>query len=170
MKNTEKDVAKALNRAYFFLRFRPRTKSEIERYLQKKSEKFYHWTPDIIPLAIVRLEELGFVDDIKFVASYIATRNTFKPKGQRAIAQELTRLGVEKDNIDTYFADNPPPEEDLAYKALQDHWGRFIRLDKRKRFEKAAAFLMRRGFSFTTAKKVIEQFEQKNTSPFGHSS
>lgn len=159
--STQEDVQKALNRAYFYLKFRPRTKKEVLSYLQKKSEKFYHWTPGVIEKAIESLEETGLIDDKKFIESFVVTRSAVKPKSEFALKRELHNLGVDKDLVDQFFAENPLPQEDLAKKALHNRWFHFLHFDKKTRYEKAVQFLMRRGFSFTIAKKTVEEMERE---------
>jgi regulatory protein len=161
MESIQKDVQKALNRAYFYLRFRPRTRKEVETYLHKKSDKFYHWSPEVIEATLQSLEETGLVDDKKFIESFVYSRGVTKPKGEFALRQELMKAGVEKDLLDEYFQETPLEEEDLARKALSTHWSRYARFDKKTRFEKAAQFLMRRGFSFSNAKNIIQELEGK---------
>ena len=155
----QEDVQKALNRAYFYLKFRPRTKKEVASYLQKKSEKFYHWQFGVIEKAIESLELEGIIDDKKFIESFVVSRNAVKPKSEFALRRELTHPGIDKDLIDRFFADNPLPEEDLARKALKIRWFHFSHFDKKTRFEKAVKFLMRRGFIFSIAKKIVEEME-----------
>ncbi|QQG44352.1 MAG: RecX family transcriptional regulator [Candidatus Roizmanbacteria bacterium] len=158
--NRQDHVQKALNRAYFYLKFRPRTRKEVVSYLSKKSEKFYHWSPEVIEEALSLLEEEGLINDKKFVESFVVTRNIVKPKSEFALKQELLKAGVEKDIIDEFFTENPSNQEDLAKQALHNRWFHFNHFDKKTRFEKAAQFLMRRGFSFSIAKKVIEEMEE----------
>ncbi len=155
----QEDVQKALNRAYFFLKFRPRTKKEVVDYLQKKSDKWYHWVPEVIDQAIESLQLEGLVDDEKFVESFVVSRSTLKPKSEFVLRRELSRLGVEKNILDNYFNHNPISESDLALKALWSRWPRLQHFSKKTRFEKAAQFLLRRGFSFSTAKKAIVDME-----------
>lgn len=161
MANLQEDVQKALNRAYFFLKFRPRTKKEVRDYLLKKSKKFYHWSSEAIDQALLRLEQLDIINDEKFIDSYVRSRNALKPKGEFALRQELMRLGVDKSVIDNYFADNPLDEEMGALQILKSRWSQYRHLDKKTRFEKAIQFLMRRGFTFSIAKKVTEELENK---------
>ncbi len=157
MANMQEDIAKALNRSYFYLKFRPRTEHEVRIYLHKKSEQFYHWSPEVIDATIAELKNLNFINDRKFVDSFVATRIAIKPKGEFVLRQELLRHGVNKDILDDYFAENPLDQEALARQILETRWTRYQRLDRKTRFEKAAQFLMRRGFSFSVAKKAIQE-------------
>jgi len=153
------DLQPLLNKAFFYLKFRPRTKKETENYLLKKV-KATHWSTDDVKKIIQHLEELDFINDKKFIALFVENRNILKPKGQRVLVQELIRLGVDKEIIDDYFSNNLLNEEELAFKTLKPRWNRYKNLDKRKRFEKAMGLLLRRGFSCETAKQTIIKTEE----------
>lgn len=158
MLTPSEDFQRLLNYAYFYLKFRPRTKKEIGDYLYKKITK-RHWSRDDVSRVIKQLEKEGFIDDKKFIQWLVEQRSLLKPKSQFVLKRELAQHGADKDLIDEYFSQNPLNEETLVLKTLQERWRRLAHLDKRKRFEKAASFLLRRGFSFETAKKTIEKME-----------
>jgi len=154
----EEDLQPLLQKAFFYLKFRPRTKGELENYLLKKI-KTTHWSSDDVKRIIVHLEELEFIDDKKFIQWFVEQRSLLKPKSEFALKRELFQHGVNKSMIDEYFSANPLDEEDLAFKTLQNRWQRFQRLNKMERFKKASQFLMRRGFGFDIVKKTIEKLE-----------
>lgn len=156
-----KDLLRGLNLAYFYLRFRSRTKKEVFDYLVKKSKKFSYLNPALIEKILEDLEEQKLIDDNAFVGWFVQQRLIHKPKGEYALRQELRKFGVEKTIIDSYFLENPLNQEIEVEKALESKWRSYQRLDTRKRFEKAANFLLRRGFSFDIVKKTIAEREEK---------
>lgn len=156
-----KNLSRATNLAYFYLKFRARTKKEVKDYLSKKSQKFSYLSPEIIDQVLIDLEEEGVIDDKAFVIWFIDQRLRSKPKGEIALRQELSRMGIAKDLLDDYFQQNPIDQEVEAGKAIARRWSLYSHLDKRKRFEKAANFLLRRGFSFDVIKKTIAEREEK---------
>ncbi len=149
----------ALNSAYYFLKFRPRTKKEVERNLQKKSEK-YGWSASIIEQTLKHLEEQKFINDAEFIELYVENRKKLKQKSVYALRNELMKLGINKELLDEYFAEHEQNEDELAYAALQNRWRKFQYLDKKTRFQKAASFLANRGFSFDIIKKTIAKYEE----------
>ncbi len=151
---------KALNYAYFYLKFRNRTEKEISRYLEKKAKRFY-WTETTISAVIKTLKEQDLIDDKKFIQWFVNQRNLFKPKSVFILKNELFKLGVAKELIDEYFSDHPQNETELAYKTLLPRWQRFFNLSSRERFKKASQFLLRRGFSFEIVKRTIAKIEGK---------
>lgn len=155
----EHDVTSALNSAYYFLKFRPRTKSEVERNLKKKSVT-YKWSDSVIQKTLTHLEEVNMINDREFIDWFVTQRNKSKQKSQFALRNELLKLGIQKDLLDEYFAEHAPNEEELGYQALKKRWLRFQYYDKDTRFKKSAAFLMNRGFSFDVIKKAVQKLEE----------
>jgi len=154
-----KDLLILLNKAYFFLKFRPRTEKEIREYLYKKI-KTKHWSRDDAEKVIEELKEENLVDDKKFIELFVQDRTALKPKGERLLIRELKQKGISDDLIKEYFSKNAINEESLALKILERRWPRFRNLDSKKRFKKSAGFLMSRGFSYDLVKKTIEKCEK----------
>ena len=158
--NKDEQFHKAINYAYFYLKFRNRTEKEISRYLEKKAKRFY-WTETTIAEVIKTLKEQNLIDDKKFTQWFINQRNLYKPKSGFVLKNELFKLGVDKELVDQYLSDHPQNEEELAYKTLRPRWQRFTTLSSRERFKKASQFLLRRGFSFEIVKRTIAKIEGK---------
>ena len=156
----ETDVQHALNSAYYFLKFRPRTKAEVEKNLQKKSTT-YKWSPTVIEKTLAHLEEVNMINDRNFIEWFVAQRNKSKQKSIFALRNELMKHGITKDLLDEYFESHDQNEEELGYKALQKRWVRFQHYDKQTRFKKTVAFLSSRGFSFEIIKKSIQKLEEE---------
>ncbi len=148
-----------LDYSYFFLKFRPRSKKELGTYLYKKIQR-RHWSQDDVKKAIQHLEEIDLINDKNFVKWFVEQRILLKPKSGFALKQELLRHGINKETIDEYFSSHSLNEEEMAEKILRERWSRYKDLDKRKRFEKAAGFLLRRGFSFDTITKAIKNLQE----------
>ncbi|KKQ24495.1 MAG: Regulatory protein RecX [Candidatus Roizmanbacteria bacterium GW2011_GWC2_37_13] len=155
------DLLALLNKAYFFLKFRPRSEKEVRDYLYKKI-KSKHWSRDDAEKVIGELRKEDLIDDEKFVAWFVRSRTTLKPKGERLLKRELKQKGVSDELIEKYFSENIIDEESLAFKILEKRWLRFKNLDSRKRFEKSTRFLMSRGFSFDLCKSAFEKLENKD--------
>lgn len=153
-------LLKALNYAYFYLRFRPRSKKELLDYLNKKAKR-WKWSEELVESAIKELEELGLIDDKKFIEWFVEQRSAVKPKGVFVLKRKLLQFGVQKEIIDEYFVENIKDEVAMAVKAVSFRWKGWIKLDKRERFVKAAAFLSRRGFRYDTIKNAIAKLEEK---------
>jgi len=147
-----------LNKAYFFLKFRPRTEKEIRRYLQKKIKKI-HYSLNDVDKVVDKLKEMGLIDDKNFIDIYVNFYLKNNPKSEKLLTLELRKKGINSDLITDYFSKNKIDEEEIAYKLLKKRWSRFLKLKKEERLKKAVDFLLRRGFSFFLARKTVEKLE-----------
>lgn len=154
------DLSFLFNKAYFYLKFRPRTEKEIRDYLYKKIINTHFSRPQVEEV-IEKLKEQGLIDDKKFVDLYIKDRLLLKPKGAKMLKKELKAKGIKDDLIDDYFQKNNIDEEKIAKELLKKRWSRFQNIDIKKTKEKAFRFLLSRGFSYEIAKKTIEDLLKK---------
>lgn len=152
-------IAVALQKTYFYLKFRPRTEREVQTYLEKKGEKF-GWPHEVIEQTIICLKKQNLINDKHFISWLVDSRSRTKPKSAFALRSELFKLGIPKELLDEHFSTYETDESELAIQALRPKWRRFQTLESRDRFQKAAAFLSRRGFSFDLIKKAIRTLEE----------
>lgn len=155
------DLLSLLNKAYFFLKFRPRSEKEIRDYLYKKIAKT-HLSRNDAEKIIEELKEKNLVDDEKFIDLFVRDRTILKPKGKRLLIRELKQKGIKDEFIEKYFSENEVDEEKLALQILEKRWPRFKNLDSKKRFEKSMRFLMSRGFSFNLCKGTFEKLSSQD--------
>src|SRR3989344_531219 len=141
---------KLLESSLRFVSFRPRSEKEIQHFLQKKLQKRKIADQDVVDRVVVRLRELGYADDAKFVVWWVDQRKSHKPKGARLIAQELKAKGVEVKDLHL-------DEVDLARKALTKKLPLWHKLPKLEQKKKIYGFLGRRGFDTETIHRVIEE-------------
>lgn len=161
------EATRLINFAYFYLRFRPRTEREMRQYLEKKSKKF-SYGEEPVEIAMQKLTNLKLINDAQFIVWFVELRGSSKKKSIALLKNELRVRGISGEIISNYFDENIIDEFEGAVKALGSQWRRFNkeampagRQDKRKRFEKAAAFLQRKGFSYSIIKKAIAEIEEK---------
>lgn len=143
-------VNKAVDRAINLLSRRPRSTEEIRRRLKKASIE-----EDVIELAIERLEQLGYLDDVAFARFWIENRKTFKPRGARALHYELRNKGVAEPII-RELVDDMVDENDAAYRAASKRVNRFRGSKKQDFKQKIGSFLQRRGFNYGVASRAIQ--------------
>jgi regulatory protein len=142
------DYKNLLNSALKLLSFRPRSRAEVERYLQKKTSD-----TTLINQILDKLVELKFINDTDFAKWVIESRSRSRPRGSRLLKQELKSKGIEATS-DLL----PDSDEELlnAQKALQKKaiaWQNLSNLEYRK---KIYGYLTYRGFSSTTIEKLIK--------------
>ncbi len=157
----DEDLIPLLNKAYFYLKFRPRSEREVRDYLYKKVSTT-HWSRDAADKIIAKLKDQGLINDGEFVAWFIRQRTALKPKSQRLLTRELRQKGVDQELIENHFSKNRIDEGSLAYAVLEKRWPRFKGLPREKRFEKSARFLMSRGFNYDIIKQSINKLEDSS--------
>lgn len=134
----ESEFGKLFNTALNFLSYRPRSEWETRRRLKLKTKD-----QKLVDDVVEKLKSIGQINDGEFAKWFVEQRNTFRPKGRRAITMELRRLGV-KTKIK-----NDINEMELARRALKKYHG-----DKSK--QKIQRFLASRGFGWQTIEDVVE--------------
>lgn len=141
---------KLLEAAFRFLSYRPRSEKEIRDFLTRKVQESEGTRSRALEAVVERLRELGYIDDAKFALWWQEQRMLHRPKGARAIVQELKAKGVEGRGIRV-------DEHALAKKAIEKKlplWRLLPTLTQKKR---AYGFLSRRGFGADTIRRIIDE-------------
>jgi len=150
----------AYMQALRFLDYRPRSRAEVRRNLEK------HAVPaNVIAEVFKRLERAGLVNDERFAHDWVENRSDFRPRSRRALAVELHQRGLDDGAIEKAL--EGLDEEALAYQAGLKQARRLEGLSNRDFRNKLGSFLARRGFSYEVIKPVVEkiwdeQQEQKD--------
>lgn len=155
-KGINQNFQKLFNKALKFIGIRPRSKQEILTYLKKKSPR----NQKLINEIFKELKVLGLVNDKDFVNWWIEQRITFRPKGKKALILELKQKGIERELIENALQEKLD-EAVLAKKLVEKKWKIFKKLSEWEQKQKLSAFLGRRGFSWETIKKVLDETLKK---------
>jgi regulatory protein len=142
----------AVDRALNFLSFRPRSREEVRRYLQRKETP-----PYIIEAALARLDRLDFVNDRTFVEFWVENRDKFSPRGSRALKNELRMKGVERDIVDELV--DKDQDEELALRAGRKKASSLAHhpdMDYPTFRNRLGAFLQRRGFGYEAVARAVK--------------
>jgi regulatory protein len=140
------DAADALQYAIRALSARALTEFELEKKLQKRQV-----SPPDIKTILLRLRELRFVNDQAIAAQ--ATQNP--ALGKFGIKRKLAARGINKHLIeDALTIRDETTDFEAALELLEKHQNRFF---GERAEQKAIAFLMRRGFSYTVIQKAIKR-------------
>jgi regulatory protein len=138
-----------------FLATRPRSVSEIRRHLHGK-----RYDDEAIDGAIDRLRAQRYVDDLDFARYWVEQRARFRPKGDRALIDELINRGVARETINVALGELPAESEaDRARQAIGRQLTRWQTLEPAERRRKIHAFLAARGFDYDVIEEVIAQQE-----------
>ncbi len=154
------DPAVVLEAAARFLEARSRSVTEVRRRLGGAG-----YRSDLIDGAIERLTELGMLDDETFARAWVESRDRARPRGERAIREELRLKGIDRSSadlvlgerreaasaatMDAEMADAPRQSADRisADRLLAKHARALGRIaDPRQRRQRAYALLARNGF------------------------
>lgn len=147
----ERDLVEvAHDRALSFLTYRPRSRAEMEAYLQRRKV-----TPDVIQTVIGRLLEAGLLDDEAFAKYWVENRELFRPRGPHSLRFELWRKGVADAIISDALEDID--ETKSAYQAARRKARTMRSLDRETFRRRLGGFLQRRGFSYDTVKETVDR-------------
>lgn len=154
-------LKKLLDYSLKLISIRPRSISELKNKLVGYAAKHKQPTAQIEEV-IARLSEQNLLNDEEFARWWVWQRKTFRPKGGRLIVAELSARGVEKEIISKVLADFSGDYEDA--KRIADKKARLlVKLPLEHVKTKLSSLLARRGFSWETIKRVIDEM---NDSPY----
>jgi len=142
------EVERAYERALNFLSYRPRSEAEVRRNLKKKDV-----ADAAVDLVVERLTRAQLLDDREFARYWVENRLQFKPRGPRALRQELWQKGIPDAIIDEML--DGYDEQSAAERAAAERARRLMHLDPREFRRKLGQYLARRGFSYAVIDAVI---------------
>jgi regulatory protein len=168
-----KDPGVVLEAAARFLEARSRSVAEVRRRLTSAG-----YRSDLVDGAIERMTELGMLDDEAFARAWVESRDRARPRGERAIREELRLKGVDRATIDAVLterrdaavasdvdgpvAETPTgAERDAADRLLAKNARALARVpDPRQRRQRAYALLARNGFDPETCREAAAAWMQ----------
>lgn len=147
------ELESAYLKAINFLSYRARSSAEVRKNLRK-----HNISELCIEATIEHLEEKGYINDREFAKIWIENRNTFRPRGGRALRAELRQKGIADEVIESTL-EKMVNEEELVYLAGIKKAKKLARynLEWQDFRKKLAAFLGRRGFSYNVISPVLSQ-------------
>jgi regulatory protein len=163
------DPAVVLEAAARFLEARSRSVHEVRRRLGGAG-----YRPELVEGAIVRMTELGMLDDEVFARAWVESRDRARPRGERAIREELRLKGIERETVDIVIGERrdraiaigddagddgdaaPASADRTAAERLIAKSARALArvANPRKRRQRAYALLARHGFDPETCRTV----------------
>ncbi|MDO8515278.1 MAG: RecX family transcriptional regulator [bacterium] len=146
----QSDFGKIFNFAVNFISFRPRSEWEVKMRLKRKDPA----SGGMTDLVIEKLKKLKLVDDEAFAKWFLEQRNTFRPKSDRVLKQELKIKGISDEIIKKVLTEDETSEFEKA----------FLIVNKKKLVdrEKIIRFLGSRGFSWDIINDVIAKSGKTN--------
>jgi regulatory protein len=164
------DPAVVLEAAARFLEPRARSVVEVRRRLTGAG-----YQSELVEGAITRMLELGMLDDEAFARAWVESRDRARPRGERAIRQELGMKGVDRPTIDLVLEERREaaagitsddgemaitPDQAAAERLLARNARSLARVaDPRQRRQRAYALLARNGFDPEVCRTVAAEVE-----------
>ena len=134
-------------RALNYLSYRPRSRAEMDRYLQKRD-----LSESQIEAVAERLERAGLLDDKEFARFWVENRERNQPKGLRALRYELRGKGIPNETIERALVSVDVP--DSAYRSVARKAQQLAQLDQQAFTKKIVEYLARRGFDYEVARET----------------
>lgn len=152
------DPELVLAAALRFLEARSRSIAEVRRRLTGAG-----YQPDLVEGAVTRLVELGMLDDAEFGRAWVESRDRARPRGERALRQELRLKGIDGALVDELLGERAAGDGDAdrvaAERVLARHASALGRVaDPRVRRQRAYALLARNGFDPETCSSAVRLF------------
>ncbi len=141
----------ALDRAVALLAQRPHSKGEIRARLENAC-----YNPEVISLVLYKLEKENLVDDSDFAVQWVQSR--MKKYGTARIFRELRLKGVDPETAEKALMS---ATEEKQLERAAEFAARKLRslrdpADRRKAYRSVTEALVRRGYSWETARKAFE--------------
>jgi regulatory protein len=131
---------------------------DYTRYQMENKLKSGYYPDEVIDRAIAYVMSYGYIDDVRYAATYLGCKSATKSKKQ--IRNELMLKGISSEDIETAFGTC------MEENRLTDEAELIEKLIKKKKFDKANAtyeekqkiigFLYRKGFALDIIYKAIE--------------
>ncbi len=154
----ENEFAKFYDFVLRFISVRPRSEKEIKDWFKRKEVG-----DETQQMIWKKLEHLGYINDEEFAKWWVEQRTAFRPTGKRALEMELRQKGVSREVISSHITSHASPvtEIDLAKRAVEKKLKIYKNLPPLELKKKLSSFLARRGFSWETIEKVIDEIGEK---------
>lgn len=154
------ELERAVERAVRFLAVRPRSEAEVRERLARAG-----FEPPAIESAVERLRRAGYLDDEAFARYWVEQRQQFRPRGQRALSQELRRKRVDPEVVAATLGELGEDEEEAAYRAAAPQARRLHEADRRRFEQRLGAYLQRRGFDYEAARAAVARCWRERAGP-----
>lgn len=161
-KNNKDLFNKALNHAYYFLKFRERSEKEVRQnlasYLKKKKIE-ESIILKIVSEVIDYLKERTYIDDLDFAKNWILKRT----KGKKVLIFELKQKGISQEIIEKVIDSQEfkGSQVNAINKIFQKSTKKYANLPYPKNKEKIILFMLRKGFNYSAIQQLVDEFLKK---------
>ena len=142
-------------KAMHYLALKARTEHEVRQKLLRQG-----FSDTVVESVVERLHERGYLDDEAYARSFVQGRFNNKGYGPQRIRNDLRRRGVAGALIEAALEQSMNEADTLsaARQHAEKRWEHLSReTDPRKRRKKLSDFLLRRGYTYDTVRRVAEE-------------
>lgn len=126
-----------------------------ERELRERLSRRRGFRDEAVDAAVARMRELGYLDDGAFAQFWVESRQAGTPRSRRALAFELSRKGVGREELDAAL--EGVSDAEAAYDAAQRRMRSLRGVDRQTFERKLGSFLNTRGFGYGVARATIQR-------------
>ena len=138
----------SLEKGIFLLLLKDRTKKEIQMKLNEK-----YRNEKMVEKAVLKLIELGYIDDLNYAISYINSRKY----GKQRIIYNLLQKGLNKEKIEeAYSTIQDETEKDIEEEKLKKVILKNIKKDEKKLVQ----YLVRQGFELDNIFRKLREYKE----------
>lgn len=138
----------SLEKGIFLLSLKDRTKKEIQMKLNEK-----YRNEKMVDKAVLKLVELGYIDDLNYAISYINSRKY----GKQRITYNLLQKGLNKEKIEeAYSTIQDETEKDIEEEKLKKVILKNIKKDEKKLVQ----YLVRQGFELDNIFRKLREYKE----------
>lgn len=156
---SEEELEKCLHAAYRLLKYRPRSRKEVEEGLRRRG-----FSAEAIERTVSRLDEEGLLNDHHFARAWVESRQSLNPKSRRLLELELKSKGVPSEAIAEAMIG--VDDEETAYHLGLKKARKLTAADYVTFRQRLGAYLARRGYSWDVIARAVKRVwhETRNSS------
>jgi regulatory protein len=139
---------KLYNQALRYVAMRPRSRWEIEFYLEYKKQA----PPALVELILNKLSIIGLIDDFKIAQAFVNDRRLLRPTSRRKMSAELKKKRIAEEVIEAALGSDQTDEQT----ALQEVIASKRRQTKYQDDLKLMQYLARQGFGYDDIKRALK--------------
>ncbi|MBU1043240.1 MAG: recombination regulator RecX [Candidatus Omnitrophica bacterium] len=146
------ELEKAKISAFRLLKFRIRSKKEMENRLKQKK-----FSDVVIREVLDFLSDLGYLNDLAFCRSWITNRRQLKPRSKRLITYELRQKGIDSDIIEQAFRVlGNASDLEIAQELASRKYEKLKQLPAETAKQRLIGFLQRKGFDSANIINIVK--------------
>jgi regulatory protein len=150
----EDQIESAFQKALTFLAYKPRTVFDVRKKLIDGG-----YSGQIVETILEKLLEKDYLNDQQYAENWIENKSINKPRGKKLVRLELKHKNIDQEIIED-AVNQMDQDEELAFRAAERYHKRLLNLEEDVFKRRLTGFLIRRGFSYSTVRPIVEGFTE----------